>query len=123
MLNYNAKDAQSLFGIFAGGPGTQGSTTDGKTWKYTTGLLGAAGSVITGDTALILDGAGDGVSIVPEPGMLTLLGPRCWACWPMLGGSADSVCGTLPRLVIANKPCPQDAASGGSRPGKNGPQQ
>ena len=50
-LKYNAKDAAALFGIFASGPNHEGDTSDGKTWKYATGLSGNAGDLVNGNTA------------------------------------------------------------------------
>ncbi len=72
VLNYGALDAQKLYDIFAMGPDGSGTTSDGTTWVYTTGLLGAEGAVVNGHTALILDGF-NGVQIIPEPGTLALL--------------------------------------------------
>ena len=71
-LNYGIADADTLFGIFAAGAGAQGDTSDGKTWQYVTGLSGDAGSVVN-HTALILDGSGNGVQIIPEPATMALL--------------------------------------------------
>ena len=72
VLDYGAKDAQELYDIFAMGPGGSGTTSDGTTWGYATGLSGTPGTVVNGHTALILDGSGNGVQI-PEPGTLALL--------------------------------------------------
>lgn len=76
VLNYNVTDANTLFGIFAA-QGT-GATSDGNTWQYVTGLAGTAGSLLNSNT-LILDGAGNGVQIVPEPASLVLMGMG-WGC-------------------------------------------
>ncbi len=65
-LHYNAKDIDTLFTIFAGGTGSSGATSDGKTWSYTTGLSGSAGSVVNGGLAVILDGSGNGVLALPS---------------------------------------------------------
>jgi len=64
-LNYNAKDIDVLFTVFAGGKGSKGSTSDGETWAYTTGLAGRAGDIVNHHTAVILDGDGNGVAITP----------------------------------------------------------
>jgi hypothetical protein len=64
-LNYNAKNIAVLFTIFAGGRGSTGNTSDGKTWAYATGLTGSAGDVVKNHAAVILDGQGDGVALVP----------------------------------------------------------
>ncbi len=75
-LNYNAKDAQSLFDLFAAGSGT--AVVGGQTWAPATGLAdagnglaGGAGSV--GANYVVLNGSGGGVQVVPEPGTLSLL--------------------------------------------------
>ena len=61
-LKYGTLDAEILFGVFARGEGAFGKTSDGKTWKYATGLSGAAGTVVE-DKALILDDKGNGVQL------------------------------------------------------------
>ncbi len=68
-LAYNAKDAESLFDLFAAGSGT--ALVGGQTWAPATGLVGAAGDV--GANYVVLDGVGGGVQVVPEPGTLSLL--------------------------------------------------
>ncbi len=64
-LNYSAKDIDALFTVFDCGRGCRGSSSDGKTWAYTTGLKGLAGDVVNQHTAVILDGNGNGVAILP----------------------------------------------------------
>ncbi len=71
VLNYNAKDAQTLFDIYAGGAGTTGMTSDGETWQYVTGLTGTPGTVVNNDTLIL--GVGVGVQIVPEPSAAIIL--------------------------------------------------
>ena len=63
-LNYNARDIDTLFTVFAAGPGGKGATGDGKMWQYATGLTGNAGDVVNNHAAVILDGSGNGVAIV-----------------------------------------------------------
>ena len=70
-LTYGALNAQALFDLFAQGSGHQ-AVVGGQTWVYATGLSGSAGDLLNHD-ALVLDGSGDGVQIVPEPGTLALL--------------------------------------------------
>jgi hypothetical protein len=68
---YNAKDCQSLFTLFAAGPGSSG-LVEGSRWSYAGGLVGSPGDMVGG--ALILDANGHGVQgQVPEPSTLTLL--------------------------------------------------
>ncbi len=83
VLNYGTEDADTLFDIFATGTGASGQTSDGETWVYATGLTEAAGTVYD-HSALVLDGAGNGVQLVPEPAagiMLAagLIGLLCYA--------------------------------------------
>jgi hypothetical protein len=61
-INYGAKDEQTLANIFA----TQGagSTSDGKIWQYAKELVGSPGEVLN-HSAVILDGNGNGVQVVP----------------------------------------------------------
>jgi hypothetical protein len=66
-IRYNARDAQDLLDIFAGGPGTQGLAGDGRMWKYAEGLSGSPGDVINHDSAVVLDRNGRGVVAVTEP--------------------------------------------------------
>ena len=63
-LQYNAKDIASLFAVFAGGQGSMTNTSDRKKWVYAIGLTGSAGAVVKNFTALVLDGAGNGVRIL-----------------------------------------------------------
>ena len=82
-LNYGTEDADTLFDIFDAGPGSSGQTSDGSPWEYATGLSGAAGTVYN-HSALVLDGSGNGVQLVPEPAvgiMLAtgLIGLLCYA--------------------------------------------
>ncbi len=68
-LNYGAADAQKLFDLFAAGSGT--ALVGGQTWAPATGLAGTAATVSA--NYVVLDGAGGGVQVVPEPGTLSLL--------------------------------------------------
>jgi hypothetical protein len=75
VLNYGAADEQTLADVFASqGIGT---TSDGNVWQYATGLAGNPGDVLD-HNAIILDGEGNGVQIVPSRGNLdsTSLQPR-----------------------------------------------
>ncbi|NQU40058.1 MAG: DUF4838 domain-containing protein [Lentisphaerae bacterium] len=60
VLNYNAKNAQTLLDVFY--DQTSRATGDGKTWQYVADLSGNPGDVLNHDT-LILDGQGNGVRI------------------------------------------------------------
>jgi len=74
VLNYNASDANTLFGIYAAQG--QGATSDGLVWEYVTGLsTGSLGELINHNTLILGGSEGDwsGVRVVPEPGAITLL--------------------------------------------------
>ncbi len=72
VLKYNAQNAQTLFDIYAGGQGSSGQTSDGKTWQYVSGLAeGTAGAVVNNNTLYLTATAG--VQSIPEPSTITML--------------------------------------------------
>ncbi len=78
-LAYGAGNAQALFDLFAAG----GGATDigGDNWVNTSGLTGSPGDVVHvhgARYALVLDSAGNGVVMIPEPATLLV--------WSLLAG-------------------------------------
>ena len=71
-LKYGLLNDQVLFNVFTNH--TLGTTSDGKTWEYATGLAGYSDGQVVGHDILVLDAAdGLGVKVVPEPSTLALL--------------------------------------------------
>ena len=71
-LNYNSADTTLLFDTFAGGPGTEITTSDGRRWVYSSSIAGTPGSVINHSGVVLGDGGLGGVQLVPEPGTTVL---------------------------------------------------
>ena len=72
-LNYNSADAALLFDTFAGGPGTENITSDGKRWVYSSDITGTPGTVINHSGVVLGNGGVGGVQLVPEPCSVILL--------------------------------------------------
>ena len=73
----NYTEMEAVKAAFANGPGSS-AIAGGLTWTYasdlgstTIGTIG--GSAATGDAFIVLDSAGNGISLVPEPGTFLLL--------------------------------------------------
>ena len=73
-LNYNSADAAILFDIYAGGPGTENTTSDGRRWMYSGSVTGSPGGVINHSGVVLGDSGVGGVQLVPEPSITILLG-------------------------------------------------
>lgn len=72
-LAYGAGNAQTLFDLFAAGSGV--ADIGGDFWKNTSGLSGSPGDVVHVNGrhyGLVLDAAGNGLVMVPEPGTLII---------------------------------------------------
>ncbi len=74
-LNYHAGQAESLFAAFAAGPGSS-VVIDGRTWHYyeTDPVAMAGGELRTVDGFYYLNLGGSGMTTIPEPSSLMLLG-------------------------------------------------